>query len=102
MATRLISRRKLKQPSSMAGRSIYPTARRASAISTGRNIGGNNDVMAKQNRKPSGPAAGNRPGEKRSSGKKPSGENLSRGGGSAASSGHSERGQSKSKSKRGR
>jgi hypothetical protein len=50
--------------------------------------------MAKKNRKPSGPGAGNRPGEKRSSGKKPSGMNVSRGGGSAASSGHSERGQS--------
>jgi len=56
--------------------------------------------MAKKNRKPSGPAAGNRPGEKRSSGKKPSGTNVSRGGGSAASSGHSERGKSKAKSKR--
>ena len=60
--------------------------------------------MAKKNqssRKPAGPAAGNRPGEKRSSGKKPSGTNLSRGGGSAAATGHSERGQSKGKSKRG-
>src|SRR3954452_9586582 len=101
MATRLISRRKLKQPSSMAGRSIYPTARRASAISTGRNIGGNNDAMAKQNRKPSGPAAGNRPGEKRSSGKKPSGTNVSRGGGSAAANLHNERGKPKAKTKRG-
>jgi hypothetical protein len=57
--------------------------------------------MAKKRRKPSGPAAGNRRGEKRSSGKKPSGTNVSRGGGSAAAIGHSERGQSKSKSKRG-
>jgi len=57
--------------------------------------------MAKKKRKSSGPAAGNRPGEKRSSGKKPSGTNVSRGGGSAASSAHSQRGQTKSKSKRG-
>jgi hypothetical protein len=57
--------------------------------------------MAQKKRKPSGPAAGNRPGEKRSSGKKPSGINVSRGGGSAASTGHSERAKSKSKSKRG-
>jgi hypothetical protein len=56
---------------------------------------------SKSSHKPAGPAAGNRPGEKRSSGKKPSGTNVSRGGGSAAATGHSERGQSKAKSKRG-
>jgi hypothetical protein len=55
----------------------------------------------KSSRKPAGPAAGNRPGEKRSSGKKPSGTNVSRGGGSAAATAHSARGQSKAKSKRG-
>ena len=55
----------------------------------------------KASRQPAGPAAGNRPGEKRSSGKKPSGTNVSRGGGSAAATGHSKRGQSKAKSKRG-
>jgi hypothetical protein len=57
--------------------------------------------MAKKNPKLSGPAAGNRPGEKRSSGKKPSGTNVSRGGGSAATKAHNQRGKSKSKSKRG-
>jgi hypothetical protein len=56
----------------------------------------------KSARKAAGPAAGHRPGEKRSAGKKPSGTNLSRGGGSAAATGHSKRGQSKGKSKRGR
>jgi len=50
----------------------------------------------------SGARPGNRPGERRSSGKKPSGTNLSRGGGSAAMTAHNVRGQSKSKSRRGR
>jgi len=54
-----------------------------------------------ERKKSTGAAAGNRAGEKRSSGKKPSGTNVSRGGGSAAATGHSERGRSKAKSKRG-
>src|SRR3954447_20889867 len=104
MAIPWISRRKLKRRLSTAERSICRIGKLDCAISIAKNIAANKTakVMAKKNRKPSGPAAGNRPGEKRSSGKKPSGTNVSRGGGSAASSGHNERGQSKAKSKRGR
>lgn len=49
-----------------------------------------------------GARPGDRPGERRSSGKKPSGTNVSRGGGSAGTTAHQQRGRSKSKSKRGR
>jgi len=49
----------------------------------------------------SGARPGNRPGERRSSGKKPSGTNLNRGGGSDAVTARNLRGQSKSKSRRG-
>src|SRR5256714_1948659 len=102
MATRSTFRPRSRRRSSTAGRSIFQIGKPDCATSIGRNIGENNERnMAKTKRKPSGPSAGNRPGEKRSSGKKPSGTNLSRGGGSAAATGHSERGQSKAKSKRG-
>jgi len=57
--------------------------------------------MAKRKSKIAGPEAGNRQGEKRSSGKKPSATNLSYGGGSAASLARNQGGQSKAKTKRG-
>jgi hypothetical protein len=86
----------------MDGRSIYRIGKRDCATNTAKNIAANKHrIMTKKNRKTSGPAAGNRPGEKRSSGKKPSGTNVSRGGGSAAATGHSDRGKTKAKSKRG-
>jgi hypothetical protein len=50
----------------------------------------------------SGARPGDRPGQRRSSGKKPSAMNLSRGGGSAAMRVHNIRGESRSKSRRGR
>ena len=49
----------------------------------------------------SGKQPGNRPGQRRSSGKKPSSTNLSRGGGTDAATAHGLRGTSKSKSRRG-
>jgi len=54
--------------------------------------------MTRRKANASGPEAGARPGEQRSSGKKPSATNVSRGGGSAASTARNQRSQSKAKS----